>query len=218
MNIRRFIVLNRLPLALFVLALGLLIQFSTSKGVWISWLFYLSAILMVVVHFMLGPITLIQKSIESGDVEDAQFLLSKVKKPEWLYKPVRSAYYMLNSNFATMNDDFETAETQIKKSLENGMESKEYEGGAYMQLGTIALKKGNKKEAAEHLKKALQLGVPDKDSEAGCYLQLASICAERRDFKGMKFYYTKAVACKPQNESIKSQIAELKKYISRIPG
>jgi tetratricopeptide (TPR) repeat protein len=218
MNIRRFIVLNRLPLSAVVIVLGVLMHIYVPGGPWMSWIFFIAAILMVVAHFMLGPITLIQKSIENADVDDAQFLLSKVSKPEWLYKPVRSAYYMLKSNFSTMNDDFDGAEADIRKSLEHGMDNKEYQGSAYMQLGTIALKKGNKKEAYEHLKKSVSLGLPDKDTEAGAYMQLASICAERRDFKGMKFYYQKATACKPQNKEIKEHLASLKTYISRIPG
>jgi tetratricopeptide (TPR) repeat protein len=218
MNIRRLLVLQRIPVAIILVILGILITMQVKHGVWISWIFFLAAILTVVAHFMLGPITIIQKSIEDGNVEDAQFLLSKVKKPEWLYGPVKSAFYMLRSNFATLNEDFDLAESEIKKSLSSGNTQKEYEGSAYMQLGTIALKKGNKKEAYEHLKKAIQLGVPDKDSEAGCYLQLASVCAERRDFKGVKFYYTKAANCKPKDKNIIAQLTQLKTYLSRLPG
>jgi tetratricopeptide (TPR) repeat protein len=218
MNFRRLLVLNRIPVAIILVLLGLLITFKVHHGIWISWLFFVIAILTVVAHFMLGPITLIQKHVENGDIEGAQFLLSKVKKPEWLYKPVRSAYYMLQSNFSTMSEDYDVAETQIRKSLSSGMPQKELEGSAYLQLGTINYKKGNVKEAYENLKKAIQLGVPDKDSEAGAYLQLASISMNKRDFRSTKHYYAKAVACKPTNEMIKGQLAELKKYVSRIPG
>jgi tetratricopeptide (TPR) repeat protein len=173
---------------------------------------------MVVAHFMIGPITLIQKHIEDGDFEGAQALLAKVKYPNLLYKPVRSAYFMLKSNFSTMSENYEDAEADIRKSLDAGIADKTVEGGAYLQLGMIAYKKGNRKEAYEHIKKSLVLGLPDKDSEASAYLQLCGICGERRDFKGMKFYYQKAKACKSKNETIVSQLKEMDKYISRIPG
>ena len=179
---------------------------------------FLATIITIAAHFMLGPITLIQKHVEEGDVEGAQDLLARVKKPDLLYKPVRSAYYMLKSNFSTMSENYEDAEADIRKSIAAGLPQKEYEGSAYLQLGTIAYKKGNTKEATEHIKKALELGVPDKDSEAGAYLQLASISLNKRDFRGCKYYYAKAEACKPKNDQIKSQLAELKKYVSRIPG
>jgi tetratricopeptide (TPR) repeat protein len=117
-----------------------------------------------------------------------------------------------------MNENFDDAEEDIRKGLEAGIDDKSVQGGAYLQLGMIAMKKGNKKEAYEHLRKALQFGLPDKDSEATALLQLSSLCGERRDFKGMKFYYQKAKACKPKNEMILSQLKEMDKYISRIPG
>ena len=216
--LRRFIVLNRLFIAIALIALGVLITIQMKHGFWVSWIFFLIAILMVVAHFMIGPITLIQKHIEDGDVEGAQSLLARVKYPKLLYKPVRSAYYMLKSNFSTMNENFEDAEADIRRSLASGIDDKSVEGGAYLQLGMIAYKKGNKKEAYENLRKAISLGLPDKDSEASAFLQLSSICGERRDFKGMKFYYQKAKACKPKNQMILDQLKEMDKYISRVPG
>ncbi|HQW46723.1 MAG TPA: hypothetical protein PLZ98_06590, partial [Chitinophagaceae bacterium] len=119
---------------------------------------------------------------------------------------------------STMSENFEDAEADIRKSLAAGITDKSVEGGAYLQLGMIAYKKGNKKDAYEHLRKSVQLGLPDKDSEASAYLQLSSICGERRDFKGMKHYYTKAKACKSKNETIVNQLKEMDKYISRVPG
>jgi tetratricopeptide (TPR) repeat protein len=216
--LRRFIVLNRIPIAILLILLGILITWQMKHGIWVSWIFFLLAILMVVAHYMIGPITLIQKHVEEGDIEGAQFLLSKVKKPNLLYKPIRSAYYMLKSNFATMSENYEDAEADIRKSMEAGIDDKSVQGGAYLQLGMISYKKGNKKEAYENLRKAVQIGLPDKDSEASAYLQLCSICGERRDFKGMKMYYQKAKACKAKNETIVNQLKEMDKYISRVPG
>lgn len=216
--IRRILVLYRLPVSLLLIALGVLITMQLKHGIWVSWIFFLIAVLMIVAHFMIGPITLIQKHVEDGDIEGAQKLLDRVKYPNLLYKPVRSAYYMLKSNFSTLSENFESAEADIRKSLDAGITDKGVEGGAYLQLGMIAYKKGDKKGAYENLRKAISIGLPDKDSEASAYLQLSGICGERRDFKGMKFYYQKAKACKPKNEQILEQMKEMDKYISRVPG
>ncbi|MBK7761912.1 MAG: hypothetical protein IPI46_00880 [Bacteroidetes bacterium] len=217
-TLRRIIVLYRLPIAIALIALGVVITMQMKHGIWVSWIFFLIAILMVVAHFMIGPITLIQRHVEDGDIEGAQSLLARVKYPNLLYKPVRSAYYMLKSNFSTMNENYEDAETDIRKSLDAGIADKNVEGGAYLQLGMIAYKKGDKKAAYENLRKSVTIGLPDKDSEASAYLQLSSICGERRDFRGMKNYYQKAKACKPKAEIIVNQLKEMDKYISRIPG
>ncbi len=216
MNLRRFLVTYRLPLAVALIALGFLTGFKVTW--WIAWIPFLLAILMIVAYFMIGPMTLIQGYMESGDMEGAQKLLKQVKYPNLLYKPIRSSYYMLQSNIASMGDDLDLAEAQLRKGLETGMPEKEHEGSAYLQLGMIALKKGNTKEASENLKKSLQLGVPDKDSEAMANLYLSQICIQRRDFRNAKVYFNKAKSCKSKNEQVVEQIKELATYIARIPG
>lgn len=214
--LRRFIVMNRLLLA--VLCIGLGIWVGVSVTWWIGWIPFLVAIIMVAAHFMIGPMTLLQSYIENGDMDGAQKLMNSVKYPNLLYKPVRSSYYMLRANFSTMGEDLDTAEADLRKGLAAGMPEKEYEGTAYLQLGSIAYKKGNKKEALESLRKAVKIGLPDEDSKATAFLQLSSICLERRDFKTAKMYFSKAKACKATNAQIVSQVKEMSKYMARIPG
>ena len=216
MNFRRIFVFYRIPIAIVLLALGFLIGFKVTW--WIAWIPFLISILMIVAYFLIGPMTLIQGYMESGDMEGAQKLLSKVKFPNLLYKPVRSSFYMLQANFSTMGDDLDLAEAQLRKGLETGMPEKEYEGTAYLQLGAIAMKKGQTKEAYENLRKAVKIGLPDKDNEATAYLQLSSICIQRRDFRNAKIYFNKAKACKPTNVQVAEQVKEMAKYIARIPG
>jgi len=216
MNFRRILVFYRIPIAVILIALGFLIGFKVTW--WIAWIPFLVAILMIVAYFMIGPMTLIQGYMESGDMEGAQKLLGKVKFPNLLYKPVRSSFYMLQSNFSTMGDDLDKAEEQLKKGLATGMPEKEYEGTAYLQLGAIAQKKGNTKEAYEHLRNAVKIGLPDKDNAATAYLQLSSICIQRRDFRNAKIYFNKAKSCKATNAQVVEQIKEMSKYIARIQG
>lgn len=214
--LRRFIVLNRIWIAVALLALGFYLGFEVTW--WLGWLPMLIAVLMVVAHFMVGPVTIMQRYIEEGDVEGAQKIIQRVKYPNLLYKPIRSAYYMLKANFSTMGEDLDAAEAELRKGLEMGGADKDFQGTALLQLGSIAYRKGNMKEASEHLRKAVQSGLPDADSSATAYLQLASIALQRRDFKGSKFYYGKAKAAKPKNEQIVEQLNEMKKYMARIPG
>ena len=216
MNFRHLVVKYRLPLAAALIALGFLCGFKVTW--WIAWIPFLVAILMVVAYFMIGPMTLIQSYMESGDMEGAKKLLDQVKYPNLLYKPVRSSFYMLQANFSTMGEDLDQAEAQLRKGLAAGLPEKEYEGTAYLQLGAIAMKKGNTKEAYEHLRKALSIGLPDKDNEATCYLQLSGICMQRRDFRNAKVYFNKAKNCKATNPQVVDQIKEMSKYIARLPG
>lgn len=216
MNFRRIFVFYRIPIAIGLIALGFLIGFKVTW--WIAWIPFLVAAVMITAYFLIGPMTLIQGYIESGDMEGAQKLLKKVKYPNLLYKPIRSSFYMLQANFSTMGEDLDMAEAQLRKGLESGMPEKEYEGTAYLQLGAIAHKKGNTKEAYEHLRKAVKIGLPDKDNESTAYLQLSGICIQRRDFRNAKIYFNKAKSCKPTNPQVVEQLKEMAKYIARIPG
>lgn len=218
MNIqtRRLLVFNRLLIAAVLIALGLLLGFTVTW--WVAWIPMLVAVLMVVAHFLIGPMTLVQSYVESGDIEGAQTLLDRVKRPEWLYKPVRSSYYMLRGNLSSMTDDLDKAEADIKRSLAAGLPEKEYEGSALLQLGSIAYKKGNTKEAMQHLRAAVDKGLPDEDSKATALLQLSSLCLNARNFRGAKFYYGRAKTTKPKNEQVVEQMKEMAKYMARIPG
>lgn len=214
--LRKFLVQFRIPIGILLIGLGIYLGMEVTW--WLGWLPILIGVLTILAHFLVGPVSLLQRYIEEGDVEGAQKLISSVKYPNLLIKPVRSAYYMIKANFSTMNEDLDTAEQEIRKGLETGSTDKQFQGTAYLQLGSIAYRKGNMKDAYESLRKAVKAGLPDPDSEATAYLQLSSICMQRRDFKGSKFYYNKAKNCKAKNEQILEQLAELKKYISRIPG
>lgn len=213
---RKILVFYRLPIAALMIALGFVTGFYVTW--WIAWIPFLVAIVMVIAYFLIGPMTLIQGYIESGDMDGVARLMKMVKYPNLLYKPIRSTYYMLQANISTMGDDLDTAEAQLKKSLETGMPEKEYEGSAYLQLAAISQKKGNVKEAYDQLRQAIKLGLPDKDHESMAYLQLSGISAQRRDFRNAKLYFNKAKACKPTNDQIVEQIKEMQKYMARIPG
>jgi tetratricopeptide (TPR) repeat protein len=215
-KLRHFLVLNRLAIAVVLIALGFFLGFKVTW--WVAWIPLLVAVLMVVAHFLIGPMSLIQGYVESGDLEGAEKMLKKVKYPKLLYKPVRSSYHMLQANMHTMTDDLDKAESSLRKSLEAGITEKGFEGTAYLQLGAIAQKKGNTKEAYEQIRKAVQLGLPDKDNEASAYLQLSAICMQRRDFRASKQYFAKAKSCKPTNDQVIDQIKEMQKYIARMPG
>src|SRR4051812_29897539 len=105
MNFRKIFVFYRIPIAIGLLVLGFIIGFKVTW--WIAWIPFLVAVLMIVAYFLVGPMTLIQGYIENGDMEGAQKLLGLVKFPNLLYKPIRSSYYMLQSNFSTMGNDYD---------------------------------------------------------------------------------------------------------------
>ncbi|CAL1520717.1 hypothetical protein [Chitinophaga sp. MM2321] len=209
-------ILYRFPLGIVLLLGG--IALGLTVGWWEATVVLVLAVVCIVTHILFGPMRIVQEAVEAGDIERATALMNQVKFPKLLYKPIRSVYYFMQSNMAMYSNDLDKAEATIRQSIKSGSPMKEYEGMQYFQLGTISYQKNDLKTADQNLKKAIRMGLPDKENTAAALLTLASIAMSRRDFKSAKEFFRRAKAQKPTTEQIVSQIKEMDKYISRMPG
>lgn len=217
MKFLRWFILYRFYLGFLVLALGGVVQYF--EGFWPGFPLYLLGLIFILLHFTLGTMRLVQMTIEEDEPDLAIAYLNKIKYPRLLFKPVRQSYYMLQSNLAFAGKDLNKAEEHLRKSLNTKSTLlKEQEGVQYLQLGMISMQKGDSKAARENLKLALQKGLPDDDNKAAAYLQLATLEIQRRQNRIGKEYFRKAKMLKPKTKEVKSQIADMEKYMARIPG
>lgn len=205
-----------LGLALLALAVFTHIQ----AGFWPSFVLYLVGVVLIVGHFLLGPLRLIQGYMEEGDMEGAKKVVDSIWFPGLLIKPVRSVYYTLKGNLAMVNQDFDAAETMMKKSLSlgGGSLTKQAEGPNKLQLGMLCMQKGDIKQAESYIRQAIRAGLPDSENNAAAYLQLCSIMMNKREFRAAKEYFRKAKSFKPTTPQIVDQIKQIEKYIGRMPG
>jgi tetratricopeptide (TPR) repeat protein len=200
-----------------------LIVFGICSHIWLdsilAWICYILAAISILLYFMVGTMRLVQQSVMEGDVDKAVQYIKMIRFPKLLFKPVRQAYFMLQSNLALANDNLDQAEQNIRESLKtNSTLAGDVRGTNLLQLGMVQLRKGNTKEARKHLLEAVKLGIPDKDNLAAAYLQLCSIEIQRQQYRVAKEYFKRAKAAKPKNEEIVSQIQQLEKQIPRLPG
>ncbi len=217
MKFYTWLIRYRLYVGLFLVIAGLALNFTIS-GFWPVFPMYLVGIILIAGHFFFGPLRLIQEYMEAGDMEGAQKVLNSIKYPNLLYKPIRSVYYTLQGNVAMMNQDFDKAETNMKKGLDLGMPMKEAEGASMLQMGMLAMQKNNLKQAEQYIRGALRKGLPDKENHSAAYLQMCSIMMNKREFRAAKDFFRKAKALKPKTPQIVDQIKQIEKYISRMPG
>jgi tetratricopeptide (TPR) repeat protein len=205
-----------LGLALLALAVFTHIQ----AGFWPSFVLYLVGVVLILGHFLLGPLRLIQGYMEEGDMEGAKKVVDSIWFPGLLIKPVRSVYYTLKGNLAMVNQDFDAAETMMKKSLSlgGGSLTKQAEGPNKLQLGMLCMQKGDIKQAESYIRQAIRAGLPDSENNAAAYLQLCSIMMNKREFRAAKEYFRKAKSFKPTTPQIVDQIKQIEKYIGRMPG
>ncbi len=85
-------------------------------------------------------------------------------------------------------------------------------------VACFAYQKNDLKSADQNLRKAIRIGLPDKENRAAALLQLTSIAMSRRDFKTAKDFFRRAKAENAKTPELVSQIKEIDKFISRMPG
>ncbi len=212
------IIKYRLWLGLVLLALAIFTHYETSF--WPAFILYLLGVVLILGHFLFGPMRLIQSHMEAGDMEGAKTVVDGIMFPGLLIKPMRSVYYTIKGNLAMVSQDFETAEKHMKKSLElgGGALTKQAEGPNKLQLGMLAMQRGNSKEAESYIRAAIRAGLPDNENSAAAYLQLCSIMMNKREFRAAKEYFRKAKGFKPSTPQLVDQIKQIEKYINRMPG
>jgi hypothetical protein len=212
----QFYVFNRVWISLGLIASG--ITWGIMDSFTFAWILITVGVILFLAHFLLGPIRLLQKSVEGGDFDLAMKVIDSVKYPKLLIKPVRSMYYMIQSNMAMSQKDFTKAEEFIKKSTALGMPMKDMDSMAIFQHGAISFQKGDYKTALPKLREAVSKGMPDADSMASAQLMLCSIFIQRKDNKTAKAHFKKAKDAKPKQAEIVSQIKDMEKYMNRLPG
>ncbi len=203
---------------LSLLAIGLAVFVHYTNGFWPAFILYFLAVIGLLSHFLIGPMRLIQEPMEQGNIEEVRRIMRTIWFPGLLIKPIRSTYYTILGNLSMMEQDFDTAEKHLKKSSSIGAPMPEAEGANKLQLGMMALQKGNMKEGEGYIRAAIRAGIPDKESEAVAYLSMCQIFMNKREFRAAKDFFRKAKACKPKTKQVLDQIKEIEKYISRIPG
>ena len=216
MKFYNILIKYRLPIGLVLLAVGGYVNYSASF--WPAFPLYLVGVILIAGHFFFGPLRLIQDYMESSDMDGAEKVLSSIKFPNLLYKPIRSVYYTLKGNIAMMKQDFSGAETNMRKGLDLGMPMKEAEGASLLQMGMLMMQKNDLKQGESYIRQALRKGLPDKENEAAAYLQMCSIMMNKREFRAAKDFFRKAKALKPTTTQIVDQIKQIEKYITRMPG
>lgn len=218
MKFYNLLIKYRFWLGLLSLALGLALQLTGWGDVWAAVIFYVLAFIAVFTHFFIGPLRLVQQPMEDGKIEEVEAILDSVWFPGLLFKPIRSTYYTLKGNLAMMNQDFDSAEQHLKKSSSISSTMVDNESSNKLQLGMMALQKGNFREGEKYLKAALSKGIPDKESEAMAHLGMVQVYMNKREFRAAKEFFRRAKNCKPKNAEVVKQIRELDKYLARVPG
>lgn len=201
-----------------ILALVLAVLVNVYSSFWPAFILYFVGVIAIASHLFIGPMRLIQAPMEAGNIEEVQKILNSIWWPNLLFKPVRSTYYTIKGNLAMMNQDFDSAEKHLKKSSDLGSPMPEAEGANKLQLGMMAMQRGDLKQGESYIRAAIRAGIADNESKAVAYLSMCQIFMNKREFRAAKEFFRKAKDCKPKSKQVVDQVKEIEKYISRMPG
>ncbi|MGL5945011.1 MAG: tetratricopeptide repeat protein, partial [Sediminibacterium sp.] len=155
MKFYNLIIKYRFWLSLVLVGVGVILNL-TGTGFWPTFPIYFVALIGLLSHFFIGPLRLIQEPMEKGNIEEVEKILNSVWYPNLLYKPIRSTYYTIKGNLAMMNQDFDTAEKHLKKSSDLGAPMPEAEGANKLQLGMMAMQRGDLKQGESYIRAAIR--------------------------------------------------------------
>ncbi|MFP5040740.1 tetratricopeptide repeat protein [Parasediminibacterium sp. JCM 36343] len=218
MKFYNLLIKYRFWLSLLAIGIAVLMNVTGSAGFWPTFPLYFVGVIGLASNFFIGPLRLIQAPMEAGNVEEVEKILASVWFPNLLYSPVRSTFYTIKGNLAMMRQDFDGAEKYLKQSSAIGSPMPMAEGANKLQLGMMAMQKGDMKQGESYIRAALRLGLADKESEAVALISMCQIFMNKRQFKAAKDFFRKAKDCKPKTKQVVDQIKEIEKYISRVPG
>lgn len=213
-----FILRYRFWLSIIAIAGAIALNVTGTAGFWPSFPLYFLGVIGVLSHFFIGPLRLIQAPMEQGNVEEVKKILDSIWFPNLLFKPIRSTYFTLKGNLAMMKQDFTSAEKHLRKSNELGTPMPEAEGANKLQLGMMAMQRGDMKQGESYIRAAIRAGLADKESRAFAFLSMCQIFMNKREFRAAKEFFRKAKAEKPTSKEVVDQIKEIEKYITRMPG
>jgi tetratricopeptide (TPR) repeat protein len=218
MGFYNIIIKFRFWLSLIAIFGASILQLTDLANFWPVFPLYMLGVIGLLSHIFIGPLRLVQEPMEAGNIEEVERILATIWFPNLLYTPVRSTYYTIKGNIAMAKQDFDTAEKHLKMSSSLGSAMPEAEGANKLQLGMMAMQKGDTKQGEAYIRAAIRAGIPDKESEAVAYLSMCQIFMNKREFRAAKDFFRKAKACKPSTKQVLDQIKEIEKYISRMPG
>lgn len=151
----------RVQLILLVVSLIAAVALTITSGLTWSWIFYLIIIILVTKYILIGTVNGAAMSLQTGDIEKSERLLSYTKFPHWLRFGYHGVYYFLKSIIAMQKKDYKASEEYTHKALDIGLPSDENEALAYINLAGIYANQRRIREAKDYVKRAKKLKITE---------------------------------------------------------
>ncbi len=130
-------------------------------GTWYGLPFILIGLVLLVGYFMLGTVQSSAQMLQTQDFAGAEKRLNLTFKPNWLYGPIKSTYFMLKSTFATQRKDLGEAERWLNLAKEQPVNSDDERAMVLIQLAGIEANKQKWPSVQKYLKELEGLNIKE---------------------------------------------------------
>lgn len=121
---------------------------------WLSLALWLSALLLMAMHFKYGSIVGVLRALGKGDVDGAERLLNAIKRPDWLAKSYQAYYHFSYGLIAYRRGEVEPGKERFLKALELGLPGRYERAIACLNLAHAYYRDQDQTSAREYLEKA----------------------------------------------------------------
>lgn len=130
-------------------------------GTWYGLPFILIGLTLLIGFFLLGTVQSSAQLLQNQDFAGAEKRLNMTIKPNWLYGPIRSTFYILKSSFASQRKDFAEAENWLNLAKDQPMNSDDERAMVLVQLAGIEANKQRWPAVQRYLKELNALNIKE---------------------------------------------------------
>lgn len=145
---------------LIFLVTGVIAPF-TDMGIWVALIFFATAAILILSHFMFGTVLRARVALGQANVDKAEELLNQIKRPNWLTKRYQAYYYFVRALIASFRQDANLAMEYSNKALAYEALGGQEVGILRYNLARAAYENQNYANAKTELKNLQELNIED---------------------------------------------------------
>jgi len=147
-----FLARTRFFLVLIFFALA--IWLHVVKGIGAAWYLYLAAFILLLVHFLFSNVSAAFVMLRRGKLDQAEELIDRIKKPEWLLKRHKAYYHFTKGMIAVQRNASAEAKMDLSRALEIGLRTSTDNALAALNIANMAFKAEDTATARTYLERA----------------------------------------------------------------
>lgn len=137
------------------------IAMAFAFGFWWAFPFILAGLLILASYILLGTVQSAAQMMEKMDFVGTEKRLALTFFPQWLYRPNRAYFYMIQGSIAAQRKDYDRAEHFLLKSKEIGLPSGNEKAMVALQLANFSAVKNKWNQAQVYMKEIKEYKVTE---------------------------------------------------------